>query len=415
MTFRCRIHRGAQQIGGSCIELEAAGARILLDLGLPLDAAEASDDLLPQISGLQSADSTLRALVVSHGHGDHWGLIPRIMPGLPLAMGAATARILHAAAPFVPAPFRPEVTHELFDRRALEIGPFKIIPYLVDHSAYDAYALLIEARGRRLFYSGDIRGHGRKGGLFDKLIASPPESVDAFLMEGSSLGRLGPEDQFPSEPQIEERLVERFNHPGFVAVSASAQNIDRMVTLYRACKRTGRTLLLDLYALEILKATGNANIPQAGWPNVKAYVPDYQRRQIKRNKRFDIIDQYKPHRIFAEALPEIGSKAVMLFRPAMMPDIDKADLWDGGRAIWSQWDGYLKDGVGAKLKADLAARAVPLEVIHTSGHASILDLKRLAAAINPLALIPIHTFAGDDFSLHFQNVTRRLDGEWWGV
>ena len=36
--MRVRIHRGARQIGGSAIEVEASGKRLLLDCGLPLDA-----------------------------------------------------------------------------------------------------------------------------------------------------------------------------------------------------------------------------------------------------------------------------------------------------------------------------------------------------------------------------------------
>ena len=49
----------------------------------------------------------------------------------------------------------------LADRKPFELRPFTITPFLVDHSAFDAYALLVEAGGRRLFYSGDLRGHGR--------------------------------------------------------------------------------------------------------------------------------------------------------------------------------------------------------------------------------------------------------------
>ncbi len=36
---------------------------------------------------------------------------------------------------------------------------------------------------------------------------------------------------------------------------ASAQNVDRIVTVYRAAKRTGRVLVLDLYAAVALRAT----------------------------------------------------------------------------------------------------------------------------------------------------------------
>jgi ribonuclease J len=413
--FRGRIHRGTQQIGGTCVELEARGERILLDLGLPLDADELSETLLPDVAGLRGPDPALRAVVISHGHGDHWGLLPLCKPNVPLAMGAATARIMSAAAAFVPNFFAPDLSYELRDREPVEIGPFSITPYLVDHSAYDAYALLIEAEGRRLFYSGDIRAHGRKGALFERMVNHPPQGVDTMLMEGSSLGRLDEDARFPTESEIEARLVESFTSPGFVAISASAQNVDRMVSIYRACKRTGRTLLLDLYAMEILKATGNANLPAAGWPNMSVYVPEYQRRQIKRTERFDLLEPYKEARIYREHMTEIGDRAVMLFRPAMMRDVKAANLWPKARAVWSQWEGYLKDGPGAKLKSDLADLGVPFEAIHTSGHASIGDLKRLANAISPKALVPIHTFEGDKFANFFQNVTRRADGEWWRV
>lgn len=49
---------------------------------------------------------------------------------------------------------------ELAHGKPIDIGVFKITPYLVDHSAYDAYSLLIEAEGKRLLYSGDFRAHG---------------------------------------------------------------------------------------------------------------------------------------------------------------------------------------------------------------------------------------------------------------
>ncbi len=43
-AFRACIHRGSQQIGGTCIELASGDARILLDLGLPLDASDTDPD-----------------------------------------------------------------------------------------------------------------------------------------------------------------------------------------------------------------------------------------------------------------------------------------------------------------------------------------------------------------------------------
>ena len=83
--------------------------------------------------------------------------------------------------------------------------------------------------------------------------------------------------------------------------------------------------------------------------------------------------------------------------------------------IWSQWEGYLKEGSGAQLKANCQAHGIPFEIIHTSGHASIADLKRLAAAVCPKALVPIHTFESRRFPELFQNVVLINDREWRDV
>jgi len=62
-AFSVCVHRGTQQIGGTCIELSCRGERILLDLGLPLDAADTDPTtLLPPIPGLSTRDPSLLAL-----------------------------------------------------------------------------------------------------------------------------------------------------------------------------------------------------------------------------------------------------------------------------------------------------------------------------------------------------------------
>ena len=105
--MRVCIHRGTKQIGGTCVEIEASGSRIIVDLGLPLDAVEVDAALVPQISGLREHDPSLLAIVLSHGHRDHWGLVPKVRPDIPIVMGGAAERIMRAAADFLPDAFAP--------------------------------------------------------------------------------------------------------------------------------------------------------------------------------------------------------------------------------------------------------------------------------------------------------------------
>ncbi|MFD1330745.1 MBL fold metallo-hydrolase [Methylopila musalis] len=414
--MRVRIHRGARQIGGTVVELEHDGRRLLLDCGLPLDGDPDDPGVMPAVDGLAVADDGLLGVVLSHGHRDHWGLLPRARAALPIFMGEATERIFTAAAPFVPGTLTTKASGHLVDGQPLEVGPFAVTPHLVCHSAFDAYELTVDAGGRRLFYSGDIRGHGRKAQLFERLIAQPPSNVDAMLMEGSSIGRLDAASRFPSEGDIESQLFDAIAATeGMALVAASAQNIDRVVSIFRATRRAGRTLVVDLYAAEILHATNRATIPQTSWPDVALFTPQHQRVKIKAEGLFPLLDRHKANRAFPEALAAEPSRFVVLFRGTMLADLVRAGCLSGARAIWPQWDGYLKDERGASLQAALAAASVPLDVIHTSGHASIFDLQRLAAAIRPRALVPIHTFEAGRFPSLFDNVVVRADGEWWEV
>ena len=53
--MRVCIHRGTQEVGGTCIEIECKESPILLDTGLPLDADD-SVRHLPQVKGFREPD-----------------------------------------------------------------------------------------------------------------------------------------------------------------------------------------------------------------------------------------------------------------------------------------------------------------------------------------------------------------------
>jgi ribonuclease J len=411
------IHRGSTEIGGSCVELEHDGHRILVDLGLPLDL-EFESATLPAVSGLQEPDGGLQGIVLSHGHRDHWGLLPKLSQPIDVYVGAKTLSIMRAAKPFVPGGYAPESVVVYRDREPFCVGHFKITPFLMDHSGFDAYSLLIEAGGKRLLYSGDIRGHGRKAALFERFVANPPKAVDVMLMEGSSLGRLAEGDRFETESQIEKRLLDAMSQTaGMVVVACSVQNIDRVVSVYRAAKRSGRQLVVDAYGAEVLRATATASIPKPaeGWDDVKVYIPKYQRRLLVQNEIAHLVDAYKGRRIFPEKLPTEASRSVMIVRPWMLADLNEFGALNGARAIWSQWDGYLAQEAGIKFTEKCRELGVPMETIHTSGHADIQDLQRYAEAVDPGRLIPIHTFFPDRYESFFANVVTSADGNWLEV
>ena len=277
MTVNLTVHRATDQIGGNCIELSSDAGRILLDVGRPLDAPNDAVGLLPTTL---DRDRPLDGVLISHPHQDHYGLLEEIPAHWPIYSGKATERLIQLTAIIFGQPMQREFRP--WDvGKANQIGPFTVTPYLTDHSAFDAHMLLIEVEGRRILYSGDFRTHGRKSKLVERMMASPPADIDVLLMEGTNLGSDKP---CMTETDLEADYVELFRATkGRVFVAWSAQNIDRTVTLYRACLKTKRTLVIDLYTAEVLDVLAeHGRIPQPDWSSIKVVITSAFSRMYKR-------------------------------------------------------------------------------------------------------------------------------------
>ncbi len=410
------IHRGSKEIGGTCIEIESQGKRIVLDIGQPLDCPDPAELELPAVTGFSEKDDSLLGVIISHSHQDHYGLAHRLPDSTPFLMGAAAERIIRAFADFAPSGGEFKNVIHLENGRSIQLGPFTITPFLVDHSAYDAYAVLVEADGKRLFYTGDLRGHGRKSKLFERLVAHPPADVDVLLMEGSTIHRQGTEKGFKSEDDLELELTEIFkNAPGMPLLWCSGQNIDRIVTAFRSARKSKRQLIIDMYTAHILRATGNDNLPQAHWPGVRVFLPYFQKQRIIRKKQFELAAQYRPYRIFPKDLATVKDKSVMLFRSSMQKDIEKADCTDGAQLVYSMWDGYLKEERMQPFLEWLKQHDIPMCKCHTSGHASVKDLRRLRNAFSSTVVVPVHCAEPEVYANLFDRVQRHADNEWWEV
>lgn len=238
-------------------------------------------------------------------------------------------------------------------------------------------------------------------------------------MEGTNVR---PDDALPenqvSETDIEMQMTATMKAAeGMVLVISSAQNIDRLVTIYRAAKRSGRQLVMDLYGASIAAATGYQTIPHPGpdWPNVLVYVPVWQRVKVKTAAAFERVERIKPHRVYEPYLAESRERIVLMFSAQSGPNLAASGCLGGASAIWSLWSGYLKEESGKRTSSFLAGHDIPLVQQHTSGHASVADLQRLASAIHAKKLVPIHSFGAHRFDSLFDHVTAEPDGAWWEV
>ena len=98
--MKVTIYRGSREIGGTLIEVRSSSTRILIDAGYPLflnnepiadDVAKRSYlellalGVLPDIKGLYAWDQKgFDAVIISHAHIDHYGLLKFIHPSIPV-------------------------------------------------------------------------------------------------------------------------------------------------------------------------------------------------------------------------------------------------------------------------------------------------------------------------------------------
>ena len=259
-----KIHRGQNQIGGNIVEISTEKTRILLDAGLELD--EDKNKELPTLDGLFDSKG-YDAIFISHYHSDHLGLVYKVHKDIPVYMGEKCAKIIAASDAYkglptiIPSGF-------LEHKKTIVVGDISITPYLCDHSAFDSYMLLCEADGESILYTGDFRGNGRKP--YKWLLSELPCKVDKLICEGTTLSREG---YIPvTERELEKSAVELFRKKkGPVFVLGSSMNIDRIVTFYRAAKRSGRVFLEELYMADITSAIGG-NIPNPAFSDVYAFI-----------------------------------------------------------------------------------------------------------------------------------------------
>ena len=394
------IHRGTHEIGGNCIEIKDANTRLLFDLGLPLDEVISSEVLKQNVTDLLKTTFP-SGIFITHSHPDHYGLLEYIDKTIPVYASKTTCNIVKNISELRKNYNFSNLNLNIISGKT-DIDGFTITPYRVDHSAPDALAYLIEKDNKRILYTGDLRFHGITS-YFSKNLANI-KNVDYLIMEGSTIGRT--EQDIITETDVQNRLIEIFSTDKLCMITISSQNLARFISVFKACLKTKRTLVIDPYTcfvLENFKDLGK-NIPQFDWNNIMVYFG--QEGYTKALKETGKLYDYKYKKISIKDILSEPERYVVKTADTITKAILKQYDISKIEYIYSMWSGYLeKTSYTDPLKPQL-------KHIHTSGHSYVRDLQDFVAKLSPKIIIPIHTTYPEKYeSLYGSNVKVLNDGE----
>lgn len=375
-TLEYNVLRGQDKIGENLIEISYGKTKILVELGKALDGGDELSDLENIV-----LKTKYDAVVVSHYHADHAGLIG-LKNDCPIYIGSGAYRIVQAMCEYRDKQIASNLT-TYKNGKSFTVGGIKITPYLCDHSAFDSYMLLFEADGKSILYTGDFRFHGRKDK--EKLLAVLPKSVDVLIHEGTNVGSGKP---CFSERELEDKLVEIMQKSGPVFVLQSATNIDRLVSVYRASKRSNRILYEDNYTALIAYAAGG-KIPRPDvFNDVIAFTP-----RLVRGKRKDMFFEFENKRGL-KGIANGTKRFAMTVRPTMLDYIKKlfaAVEFKDATLIYSIWNGYKSDDRIKEFLGAIRDLGVNIVDMHTSGHAAAGDIELLKQTVCAAEYVAVHT------------------------
>ncbi len=224
---------------------------------------------------LETIQNKLRAYIITHGHLDHIGGLPHIVPKFPAPIYGSKFTIGRVEEIFenfgLPMPDGFElktVTMNEDTHERLKIGEFFVELVRVTHSIPGSTVIVLDTPVGRIINTGDFRldpnplDHERTD--VERLTELGREGVLALLSESTTTERMG---RTPSESTIEQSFKDIMNNaPGRIFVGLFSTNMNRVQMIINAAVHSGKKVAMDgrsmVSTLEMAVRHGFVRIPK---------------------------------------------------------------------------------------------------------------------------------------------------------
>jgi ribonuclease J len=374
---------GLGEFGMNMLALSCGETTMVVDAGVMFPDPEllGVDRIIPDLTYLQQK-GRVAALVLTHGHEDHIGGVPHVLPlvdgpiyGTALTLALVEPKLEeHGIEGARLQPVRP--------RERVTIGPFEIEFIRVTHSMPDCVALAIRTPDGIVVHTGDFKIDQTPldGNHFDvhRFAELGSAGVLALLADSTNIDRRG---FTGSEREVVEAFEEIFTSAtGKLIVAAFASSIYRMQILVdlaaqfdRKVAFVGRSMIRNA---EIAQRLGYLRIP-AGVQVRDSDVGNYPSQDVlclATGSQGEPLAALSRIAIDDHRYVKVGPDDTVVFSARAIPGNEKTI----GRVM----NHFARRG------ADVIYEGI--KHVHVSGHGSDEELKLMLSLVRPRFFIPVH-------------------------
>jgi ribonuclease J len=375
---------GLEEVGRNMTLLEYENDIILIDMGLqfPEEDMPGIDYIIPNVSYLKGKEKNIRGVIITHGHYDHIGAIPHLVPrlGNPTIYGTrlTLAIIKKRQEDYKSAKLNLAVVKE---DDVLTLGKFKVEFIHVNHNIPDSVAVVVKTSVGAIIHTGDWKFDytpvDEKPADFAKLAAIGREGVLALLCDSTNAPEEGHQI---SEQEIGKNLktiIEKA--PGRLIIGTFSSLLSRVEQIIRLAEEMGKKVAIDGFSMktnvEIIKMLG--------------YL------KVKQGTLIDIADvhNFPPEKVIIVCTGAQGEERAVLMRIANEEHrfirIEPRDTIVFSSSIVPGNERTIQ-----RLKDTLYRKGADvihykMMDIHAGGHAKVEDIKLMLRLVRPKYFIPI--------------------------
>ncbi len=378
---------GMGEIGKNMMAFRYDDEIMVVDGGLafPDSTMPGIDLLIPKIDYLLENAHMITGFIITHGHEDHIGGLPYILPRLPkvplygakLTLGLLREKFAEFGIPNADLDMR-----EISTDAHVKIGKhFTVDTFLMTHSIPDNSGMVIHTPIGRVVHTGDFKldqnpADGKTSHLA-RISAAGEEGVLLLISDSTNAERLG---TTPSEADIAveiEKLVSEAK--GRLFVTTFASHIHRVANIIAAAEKHGRRVVME----------GRSMLKYAQLAQELGYL-ELKDRLISTDELTDLPD----NKVLFICTGSQGQPMSVLSRLAM-GNHAKLTLKSGDTVILSSspipGNEEAVNGIINRLyQMGVHTFYPPTYKVHASGHGSQEELKLILNLARPKFFLPFH-------------------------